>query len=62
MNIVFDFGGVVFDWNPEKILNDVFESNEARNLVQAAIAMGIQGIHFSGAAQCRQELMRLCFL
>ena len=34
MNIVFDLGGVVFPWNPNKIIADVFDSKEIRHNVK----------------------------
>jgi putative hydrolase of the HAD superfamily len=37
LNIVFDLGGVVFDWNPDKIVSGLFESTETRNLVKREI-------------------------
>ena len=37
MNIVFDLGGVVFDWNPDKILNRVFENSGTHRLVKTEI-------------------------
>ena len=30
-NIVFDFGGVLIDWNPEYLYRDVFETEEEMN-------------------------------
>ncbi len=37
MNIVFDLGGVVFSWEPEKIISQVFDDTKVRELVQAQI-------------------------
>lgn len=37
MNIVFDLGGVVFDWQPDAIISRVFEDSETQNLVRAEI-------------------------
>ena len=37
MNIVFDLGGVVFDWNPDKILRRVFQDSAKQDLVRAEI-------------------------
>lgn len=37
MNIVFDLGGVVFDWQPDAIVRRVFEDRRARRLVRAEI-------------------------
>ena len=37
MNIVFDLGGVVFDWNPDKIINRVFENPATQRLVKTEI-------------------------
>ena len=37
MNIVFDLGGVVFDWQPDKIIRRVFAASKTQNLVKAEI-------------------------
>ena len=37
MNIVFDLGGVVFTWEPEKLIKSVFEDNEAQENVKSKI-------------------------
>lgn len=37
MNIVFDLGGVVFNWRPKEIIQHVFEDSETRGLVKAEI-------------------------
>ena len=37
MNIVFDLGGVVFNWQPETIIKSVFEDLETRNLVRKEV-------------------------
>lgn len=37
MNIVFDLGGVVFRWQPEKIIRHVFQDPEKQDLVRAEI-------------------------
>ena len=37
MNIVFDLGGVVFNWLPDTIIRRVFEDSETRDLVRAEI-------------------------
>jgi putative hydrolase of the HAD superfamily len=37
MNIVFDLGGVVFDWRPDKIIHRVFTDPMTRKLVKAQI-------------------------
>lgn len=34
MNIVFDLGGVVFDWNPKKLLDRHFEDSQIQHLVR----------------------------
>jgi putative hydrolase of the HAD superfamily len=34
LNIVFDLGGVVFDWKPDEIIQRVFEKPETQNLVK----------------------------
>jgi len=37
LNIVFDLGGVVFDWRPDKIIHSVFTDAETQQLVRAEI-------------------------
>ena len=37
MNIVFDLGGVVFDWQPEAIISHFFDDEGERNLVRKEI-------------------------
>lgn len=37
MNIVFDLGGVVFKWQPQEIIQRVFEDSETQDLVRAEI-------------------------
>jgi len=37
MNIVFDLGGVVFNWQPETIIGRVFDDSETRDLVRTEI-------------------------
>lgn len=37
LNIVFDLGGVVFNWRPDAIIQSVFEDIETQNLVRAGI-------------------------
>ena len=37
MNIVFDLGGVVFDWRPDKIIESVFNDVEKQHLVRDEI-------------------------
>jgi len=37
LNIVFDLGGVVFDWNPDKIVRRVFQDSATQDLVRAEI-------------------------
>lgn len=37
MNIVFDLGGVVFDWQPDKIIRSVFDDVERQQLVRDEI-------------------------
>ena len=34
MNIVFDLGGVVFNWQPDKIINSHFDDADTRDLVR----------------------------
>lgn len=37
LNIVFDLGGVVFNWQPDKLIRHVFESPETQSLVKTEI-------------------------
>jgi putative hydrolase of the HAD superfamily len=37
VNIVFDLGGVVFDWQPDKIIGHVFENPATQRLVKTEI-------------------------
>ena len=37
MNIVFDLGGVVFNWQPDKIIESVFDDLETQQLVKTEI-------------------------
>ena len=37
MNIVFDLGGVVFNWQPDAIIRRVFQDPETQDLVRAEI-------------------------
>lgn len=37
MNIVFDLGGVVFDWRPEALVRRVFDDSEAQALIHKEI-------------------------
>lgn len=37
LNIVFDLGGVVFNWQPDKIIQRVFADPKMQNLVKAKI-------------------------
>ena len=37
MNIVFDLGGVIFNWQPDKLIESVFNDMETQQLVKAKI-------------------------
>jgi putative hydrolase of the HAD superfamily len=37
LNVVFDLGGVVFEWRPDAIISSVFEDAETRELVKSRI-------------------------
>lgn len=37
MNIVFDLGGVVFNWQPDAIVSSIFEDPDARKLVKKEV-------------------------
>jgi len=37
LNVVFDLGGVVFDWKPDSIIRGVFTDSRTRKLVRAEI-------------------------
>jgi len=43
-NIVFDFGGVLIDWNPVYLYRDVFETEEEMNY-SWSIFVGTTGIY-----------------
>ena len=37
MNIVFDLGGVVFDWQPDKIISGLFDDEKSKSLIKQQI-------------------------
>ena len=37
MNIVFDLGGVVFNWQPDKLIRGIFDDEETRKIVNSEI-------------------------
>jgi putative hydrolase of the HAD superfamily len=37
MNVVFDLGGVVFTWDPDKLIADIFENKEVHQVVRSEI-------------------------
>ena len=37
LNVVFDLGGVVFEWDPDKILSDYYPDPESRRAMKAAV-------------------------
>jgi putative hydrolase of the HAD superfamily len=37
LNVIFDLGGVVFSWEPEKIISQVFDDPKVRELVHSHI-------------------------
>lgn len=37
MNIVFDLGGVVFNWQPDAIIRGIFENTDTQNVVRKKI-------------------------
>jgi putative hydrolase of the HAD superfamily len=37
LNIVFDLGGVVFNWHPDKLIRGVFDDEETRTIVKSEI-------------------------
>ena len=37
MNIVFDLGGVVFNWQPDAIIRSIFNDTDAQNLVRKGV-------------------------
>jgi len=37
LNIVFDLGGVVFNWHPDKLIRGVFDDEETRAIVKSEI-------------------------
>jgi FMN phosphatase YigB (HAD superfamily) len=68
-NVIFDLGGVVFDWNPDHIVSRVqllatfnlraeecvFIDDFLAN-IESAKQVGLHAIWFKDAAQCRREL------
>jgi hypothetical protein len=56
-NIIFDLGGVVFDWNPESILEGYYVDPHSRATMKAAAqALGLHTVLFQDARQCGAEL------
>ena len=37
MNVVFDLGGVVFNWAPDAIIDSVFEDSDTQDLVRKEV-------------------------
>lgn len=37
MNVIFDLGGVVFTWDPDKLIADIFENKEVHQVVRSEI-------------------------
>jgi putative hydrolase of the HAD superfamily len=37
LNVIFDLGGVVFTWNPDKLIADIFENKDVRRRVRTDI-------------------------
>ena len=37
MNIVFDLGGVVFNWQPDAIIRSIFNDTDTQNLVRKGV-------------------------
>jgi len=37
LNVVFDLGGVVFTWLPDKLIESVFEDRETQETVKAGV-------------------------
>jgi putative hydrolase of the HAD superfamily len=37
LNIVFDLGGVVFDWQPDTIINSLFDDADTRSLIKKEV-------------------------
>jgi putative hydrolase of the HAD superfamily len=35
LNVIFDLGGVVFNWDPDKLIADIFENKEIHHIVRS---------------------------
>ena len=55
MNIVFDLGGVVFNWQPRKLVRRLFADTAARELVIAEIFGSADWIELDRGTLCRDE-------
>jgi len=59
MNIVFDLGGVVFRWQPEKIIRHFFQDSKQQDLVRSEIFSHIDWIELDrGTIETDQAIMR----
>ena len=37
MNVIFDLGGVVFNWDPDRLIAEIFENKEIHPIVRSGI-------------------------
>ena len=59
MNIVFDLGGVVFRWQPEKIIRHFFHDSNEQDLVRSEIFSHIDWIELDrGTIETDQAIIR----
>ena len=59
MNIVFDLGGVVFRWQPEKIIRHFFHDSKQQNLVRSEIFSHVDWIELDrGTIETDQAVIR----
>ncbi len=59
MNIVFDLGGVVFRWRPEKIIRHVFQDPKEQDLVRSEILEHVDWVELDrGTITLDQAIIR----
>jgi len=59
LNIVFDLGGVVFDWQPDKIIRRVFRDQKTQDLVRTEIFEHVDWVELDrGTISLDQAIVR----
>jgi hypothetical protein len=59
MNIVFDLGGVVFRWQPEKIIRHFFHDSKEQDRVRSEIFSHVDWIELDrGTIETEQAITR----